>query len=76
MYGHRGSHDRLGAAARPEFLARDGYKIENAVFDRRPGFPVTANLRVPTGKSGRLLGGRLCLAARCASCPETSKEGK
>lgn len=31
---------------------RDGYKIENVIFESRPGFPVTANLYVPTGRSG------------------------
>ena len=31
---------------------RDGYRIENVIFESRPGFPVTANLYVPTDKSG------------------------
>ena len=29
---------------------RDGYRIENVIYDSRPGFPVTANLYVPTGR--------------------------
>jgi dienelactone hydrolase len=37
-------------------LARDGYRLENVIFDSRPNFPVTANLYVPTGRSGRLPG--------------------
>ncbi len=36
--------------------ARDGYRIENVIFDSRPNFPVTANLYVPTGRKGRLPG--------------------
>ncbi|MEQ9408881.1 MAG: acetylxylan esterase [Fuerstiella sp.] len=32
---------------------RDGYRIENLIFESRPGFPVTANLYVPTGVTGR-----------------------
>lgn len=35
---------------------RDGYRIENVIFDSRPNFPVTANLYVPTGRTGRLPG--------------------
>ncbi len=35
-------------------LERDGFRIENVIFDSRPGFPVTANLYVPTGRQGRL----------------------
>ncbi len=29
---------------------RDGYDIENVIFDSRPDFPVTANLYVPKGR--------------------------
>lgn len=31
---------------------RGTYKIENVIFDSRPGFPVTANLYLPTGVKG------------------------
>ncbi len=31
-------------------VERDGYRIENLIFDSRPGFPVTANVYVPTGR--------------------------
>ncbi len=31
-------------------VERDGYKIENVVFESRPGFPVTANLYLPTDR--------------------------
>jgi len=34
-------------------LERDGYRIENVIFESRPGFPVTANLYVPTNVDGR-----------------------
>jgi dienelactone hydrolase len=37
-------------------LERKDYKIEKVIFDSRPGFPVTANLYVPTGKKGPLPG--------------------
>ncbi|MBX7123336.1 MAG: acetylxylan esterase [Opitutaceae bacterium] len=29
-------------------LERDGYRIENVIYESRPGFPVTANLFVPS----------------------------
>jgi len=35
---------------------RDGYTIENVIFESRPAFPVTANLYVPTGRTGPLPG--------------------
>ena len=28
-------------------VERDTYRIENVIFDSRPGFPVTANLYIP-----------------------------
>lgn len=34
-------------------VERDGYRIENIIFESRPGFPVTANLYVPTNREGR-----------------------
>lgn len=37
-------------------LERDGYRVEKIIFDSRPGFPVTANLYVPTNRSGRMPG--------------------
>jgi cephalosporin-C deacetylase-like acetyl esterase len=37
-------------------LTRDSYRVEKVIFDSRPDFPVTANLYVPTGRSGRLPG--------------------
>lgn len=33
-------------------VERDGYRIEKLIFESRPGFPVTANVYVPTNKSG------------------------
>ena len=33
-------------------VERDGYRIENVIFDSRPGFPVTANLYIPKGRTG------------------------
>lgn len=36
--------------------ARDGYRIENVIFESRPDFRVTGNLYVPTTGSGRFPG--------------------
>jgi len=33
-------------------LKRDGYRIENVIYESRPGFPVTANLYVPNVRKG------------------------
>ena len=35
-------------------VEREDYRIENVIFDSRPGFPVTANLYIPKGRSGPL----------------------
>jgi len=37
-------------------VERDAYKIEKVIFESRPGFPVTANLYLPKGRTGRLPG--------------------
>ncbi len=37
-------------------VERDVYRIENVIFESRPGFPVTANLYVPKGRSFPLPG--------------------
>lgn len=37
-------------------LERDGYRIENVIFESRPGFPVTANFYLPTGIEGKIPG--------------------
>ena len=37
-------------------LDRDGYKVENLIFESRPGFLVTANLYLPKNRNGRLPG--------------------
>ncbi len=37
-------------------VERDAYTIEKVIFDSRPGFPVTANLYVPKGKTFPLPG--------------------
>lgn len=37
-------------------IERDGYRIENIIFESRPGFLVTGNLYVPTGRDGRMPG--------------------
>jgi len=37
-------------------LERDGFRIENVIYESRPGFPVTANLYVPTGRQGPMPG--------------------
>ena len=60
----RGAQDRIRQAFGPDpgrtplnprvtsVVERDGYRIENIIFDSRPGFPVTANLYIPTGVTG------------------------
>lgn len=35
---------------------RAGYRIENVIYESRPGFPVTANLYVPSGRKGPMPG--------------------
>ena len=35
-------------------VERDGYRIDNVIFESRPGFPVTANLYLPAKQSGPL----------------------
>ena len=37
-------------------VERDAYRIEKVIFDSRPGFPVTANLYLPAGRSQRVPG--------------------
>lgn len=37
-------------------VERDVYRIEKVIFESRPGFPVTGNLYVPKGRSGRMPG--------------------
>jgi dienelactone hydrolase len=37
-------------------VERDQYRIEKVIFDSRPGFPVTANLYIPTGRDFPLPG--------------------
>lgn len=37
-------------------VERDTYKIENIVFESRPGYMVTSNLYVPKGRTGKLPG--------------------
>jgi len=37
-------------------VERDAYRIEKVIFESRPGFPVTANLYVPKGRSFPLPG--------------------
>jgi cephalosporin-C deacetylase-like acetyl esterase len=32
-------------------IEREAYRIENVIFDSRPGFPVTANLYIPRGQT-------------------------
>src|SRR5690606_30951855 len=32
-------------------VERDAYRIENVIFESRPGFPVTANLYIPQGRT-------------------------
>jgi len=35
-------------------VERDGYRIENVLFESRPGYLVTGNLYLPTGRQGKL----------------------
>jgi dienelactone hydrolase len=35
-------------------VQRDAYRIENIVFESRPGYLVTGNLYLPTGRSGKM----------------------
>lgn len=35
-------------------VEREGYRIENVIFESRPGYLVTGNLYLPTGRSGKL----------------------
>ncbi len=37
-------------------LEREGYRIENIVFESRPGYLVTGNLYLPTGHKGKVPG--------------------
>ncbi|MCX7006147.1 MAG: acetylxylan esterase [Kiritimatiellaeota bacterium] len=37
-------------------VERDAYTIEKVIFESRPGLPVTANLYLPRGRSGKLPG--------------------
>ena len=37
-------------------IERDAYTIEKVIFESRPGLPVTANLYLPRGRSGKLPG--------------------
>ncbi len=37
-------------------LERDGYRIENIVFESRPGYLVTGNLYLPTNRKGKVPG--------------------
>jgi cephalosporin-C deacetylase-like acetyl esterase len=37
-------------------LERDGYRVENIIFESRPDFLVTGNLYIPTSREGRLPG--------------------
>lgn len=48
--------------------SRDGYRVENVIFDSRPNFPVTANLYLPTSRKGPFPG----VVATCGH----SKNGK
>ena len=57
----RSAQERIGKSFGPQpqrtplnprvtgIVERDSYRIENVIFESRPGFPVTANLYVPKG---------------------------
>lgn len=51
-----GTRAHAAQGPRHPYVERDAYRIEMVVFESRPGFLVTGNLYVPTGRDGRLPG--------------------
>lgn len=51
LIGGQPQRSPLNIQSRGE-LARDGYRVEKLTFDSFPGIPVSANLYIPTGRSG------------------------